>query len=84
MSLAAAFVLIAQSAAPIAANAPAAGEAGAVRAPVAEQVRASVTVLRAERISAVLESDAAEQANAPAKRIQRSRDSAGTVWVEFS
>lgn len=54
------------------------------RAPVAERARVTVQVLRPARISAALQASPEEQANAPAKRIQRHRDAAGTIWIEFS
>ena len=75
MSFLAALALIAQSAAPVAAPAPAG---------VAEQVTATVTVLRPARV--VVDADGAVQLDsAPyAAPVQRSRDAAGTVWIEFS
>ena len=83
MSLAAALAFIAQSAAQsaalVAAPVAAAAPAGAV-----EQVTASVTVLRPVRV--VVDADGAVQLDsAPyAASVQRSRDAAGTVWIEFS
>ena len=79
MSLAAALALIAQSAVLVAAPVAAAAPAGAV-----EQVTASVTVLRPVRV--VVDADGAVQLDsAPyAAPVQRSRDAAGTVWIEFS
>ena len=80
MSLAAALVLIAQAASPNVA-APAA-ERGA---PIAEQARASVTVLRPVRISVAVEGGKLSvDAPANGQPVQRSRDAAGTLWVEFS
>ncbi|MAY20071.1 MAG: hypothetical protein CL955_05585 [Erythrobacteraceae bacterium] len=80
MSLAAALVLIAQAASP--GVAPPAVEQ---RAAIAEQVRASVTVLRPARISVAAE-DGSVSVDAPTngQSVQRSRDAAGTLWVEFS
>ena len=75
MSLVAALALIAQSAAPVGAAAPAG---------VAERVTATVTVLRPARV--VVDADGVAQLeSAPyAAPVQRSRDAAGTVWIEFS
>lgn len=80
MSLAAALVLIAQAASPGVA-APAAERGSAI----AEQVRASVTVLRPARISVAAEGGKLSvDAPANGQSVQRSRDAAGTLWVEFS
>ena len=80
MSLAAALLLIAQAASP---SVPASAANGP--APMAEQVRASVTVLRPARISVARE-EGKVSVDAPAggQSVQRSRDAAGTLWVEFS
>jgi len=80
MSLTAALLIVAQSAAPQAA------EAAAPRArPIAVQVRASARVLRPARIDFSLASTIAGQSpNAAVNGIQRERDAAGTVWVEFN
>ncbi|MEM7779278.1 MAG: hypothetical protein AAF697_02680 [Pseudomonadota bacterium] len=80
MSFSVALILIAQSTSPVA-SLP---SNQSPSAPVAERVTATVRVLAPERISLVLEAGPEERANAPAQRIQRSRDSAGTIWVEFS
>ncbi|MHA7820982.1 MAG: hypothetical protein ACX930_15150 [Erythrobacter sp.] len=79
MSLASAFLILTQSATPAAAEAPASRAA-----PVAEQVRASATILRPARVS-ISRDGAVEVEGTPDRRtVQRSRDAAGTVWVEFS
>jgi len=82
MSFAAAFVLIAQSAA--SAGAPASADVASARsAPVAERVTARATILRPARISFDLESSEVS-VNTRRTNVQRGRDAAGTVWVEFS
>lgn len=80
MSFAAAFVLISQSIAPVAAEAPAAPVTG----PVAERVSASVTILRPARISFQIGNEAETSGQERVRNVQRGRDAAGTVWIEFS
>ncbi len=79
MSFAAAFIVIVQSAATVSG-----GDAPAARAaPVAERVTASARVLRPARISfLVADGETAEEDRNRA--VQRGRDNAGTVWIEFS
>ena len=84
MSFAVAFVLMTQSAAPGAASAPPKPASAAVRTPIAQSSTATVRVLRPVRISASLEAPPQERRNAAAQRIQRRRDQAGTIWIEFS
>lgn len=79
MSLSAALVLIAQSAAPSAAPAPAQSAAH-----IAVQVRASVTIRRPARISITADGEAEIDGDVNAAGVQRNRDAAGTVWFEFS
>lgn len=79
MSLAAALLLLAQSATPMAADAPVSRAS-----PVAEQVRASVTVLRPARVSISRDGAVEVDSTADPRTVQRRRDAAGTVWVEFS
>lgn len=80
MSIAAALVMFAQSIAPQVADAP------VTRArPVAVQARASVRIIRPTRIEFPTLEDAGAKAPEPSDReMQRSRDAAGTPWVEFS
>ncbi len=82
MSLAAAFVMIAQAAAPTAAS------SGSVATPapssvVAETVTARARVLRPARIT--FDKETAEvSVTARSAEAQRGRDGAGTIWIEFS
>ncbi|MEE4201651.1 hypothetical protein [Erythrobacter sp.] len=77
--LASVFVTVAQSATPVAGDA-----ARTAGAPVAERVEARVRVLRPERIDFRVRP--AAQADEEPRRvgIQRQRDRAGTVWIEFN
>ena len=84
MSFAVAFVLMTQSAVSGVAIAPPKPASAAERAPVAQSGIATVRVLRPERISASLQTPPEELSNAAARRIQRHRDEAGTIWIEFS
>ena len=80
MSFAAAFLIVAQSAA-----AGSASDGPAARAaPVAERVSASARVLRPARISFVVENGAEAADVSRNSAVQRGRDAAGTVWIEFS
>jgi hypothetical protein len=79
MSFAAAFIIIAQSAAT-----GSGGDAPAARtAPVAERVTVSARVLRPARIS-FLVADGETTEEDRNRAVQRGRDNAGTVWIEFS
>lgn len=74
MSLAVAALLIAQTAA-----------VGATAStPVAQQAVATVRVLRPVRITVEGEKVEVKAGGQQASAPQRSRDSAGTVWIEFS
>ena len=75
MSLVAALALIAQASAP-----------GAVAAPVsvAEQATATARVLRPVAIRVDAQGAVALEAAEASPPAQRSRDAAGTVWIEFS
>ena len=79
MSLTSALVIFAQSAAPVAAEAPRPRSRPAV-----ERVRARAEILQPTliRISDLAGSDG-EQRD-PARNVQRRRDEQGTVWIEFS
>lgn len=77
MSLTAAIVFLTQSPAPVVADAPA-------RMPLAERVTASVRVLRPARISYESAAEAVEDERVRNVEVQRDRDAAGTVWIEFS
>ena len=79
MSLAASLLLIAQSAAPAVGDAP--KPSGS---PVAVQASATVTIRRAAVIRVSDNGDTSVEAVASANEVQRSRDEAGTVWIEFS
>ena len=80
MSFAAALLVVAQSAVATAAPVP----VSAPRAPVAERVTASVEILRPVRIVLAEEERAFANGEERADRGQRSRDAAGTLWIEFS
>ena len=77
MSLIAALVFLTQSAVPVASDAPA-------RLPLAERVTASVRVLRPARISYESAAEAVEDERVRNVEVQRDRDAAGTVWIEFN
>lgn len=79
MSLAAALVLIAQSASPAAAEAPVAGAM-----PVAERARATVRILRPAQVRVARDGAVEVEGDHDPRTVQRSRDAAGTLWVEFS
>ena len=79
MSLAAALVLIAQSAAPNAADAPAARTT-----PVATTATASARVLRPARISVREQAEVTSAGEGGTANVQQARDAAGTLWIEFS
>jgi|GEM_PF-3341325 len=80
MSLTAALVILAQSAAPQAA------EATTVRSrPVAVQARASARILRPARIEfSSFDENTQRPIDPDVREMQRSRDAQGTPWVEFS
>ncbi len=91
MSFAAAFLLIAQSAvsagAPSNANAPAPRQnsiPASTPATVAERVTVSARILRPARIDFDEASGADADDQTRSRAVQRGRDAAGTVWVEFS
>ena len=79
MSLAVALLVIAQSAAPAAG----ANAAPARITPVAERVTVSVVVLRPARISFDINDEEETTGETRNRSIQRARDAAGTVWIEF-
>lgn len=79
MSLAAALLLVAQSASPAVAMAPAVSAT-----PLAEQARARVRVLRPVQVSVARDGAVEIEGDYDPRTVQRSRDAAGTVWVEFS
>ena len=79
MSLAASLLLIAQSAAPAVGDVPKpAGSSVAVPA------SATVTIRRAAVIRVSDDGDTSVESATSANEVQRSRDEAGTVWIEFS
>ena len=79
MSLTAALLIFAQSAAPqVTAATPTTSR------PVAVQARASARIIRPARIRfSSFDEDAQQPANAYARDKQHERDSQGTPWVEF-
>lgn len=79
MSLAAALLMIAQSATPMVADATSTRQG-----PIAASVRASVRVLRPARINSLLEMAEERDGATEDHAVQFERDSAGTVWIEFS
>lgn len=79
MSLAAALLMFSQSATPVIADTPPARQG-----PIAVSARASVRVLRSARISSLLEVTEADAQASQSQAVQRGRDTAGTVWIEFS
>lgn len=83
MISAAAVLLIAQSALPSAAAADA-SRLPARAAPIAERVTARATILRPARISFQELSGANDDQETRSHAVQRGRDAAGTVWIEFS
>ncbi len=84
MSLTAAFLIVAQSAAPQVAQSSDIPATSRAR-PIAVQVRASARVIRPARIDFARVAAASEQSpNAAVNGIQRERDAAGTVWLEFN
>lgn len=80
MSFTAALLILAQSATPHVAEAP------VVRSgPVAVQASASVRIIRPANIDFANFEQASDKVGEPASReTQRSRDAAGTPWIEFS
>ncbi|WP_108787449.1 hypothetical protein [Erythrobacter sp. Alg231-14] len=82
MSFAAAIVLIVQSSA--VATAPGAATTSASpSSPIAERVTARANVIRPARINFDIETSTAS-VTTRANTVQRGRDEAGTVWIEFS
>lgn len=79
MSIAVAILLAAQAAGPAAAEAPVSRTAL-----VAEQVRASVTIRRPARVTIADNGTVELDASSDPRTVQRSRDAAGTLWLEFS
>jgi hypothetical protein len=80
MSLTAAMLIFAQSAAPQVAEAPIVKSRPAIA-----QARASVRIIRPASINvASFNSDIKEPSDPSAREMQRSRDAAGTPWIEFS
>ena len=79
MSLAATLLLIAQSAAPAVGDVPKSSGSS-----VAVQTSATVTIRRAAVIRVSDIGETRVESAASATEVQRSRDEAGTVWVEFS
>lgn len=77
MSIVAAALVFAQSAVLIVADAPARGA-------VAVQATASARVLRPARISLGANGEIEHSDTQASAAVQRGRDSAGTVWIEFS
>ena len=75
MNLTAALLLIAQSAAPAAVSAP---------APVAERATATVTIVRPVQVRLTEQGEVSVDGLAGDTTIQRNRDAAGTIWIEFS
>ena len=75
MSIAAALLVIAQTAAPNAVPAP---------APVAQRATASVAVLRPAQVRIASDGNLHVEVSDRAERPERRRDDAGTIWVEFS
>lgn len=85
MSLAIALLIAAQSAAPQAVDRDANSVRSAGARPVGVQVRASTRIIRSARIdTSDLPQTNEQRINAQANGIQRSRDAAGTLWVEFN
>lgn len=78
MSIAAALLLFAQASAPVAAQAP------APQPTAIATVQASVRVLRPARISVAEAVEDALEGQQRDHSVQRGRDAAGTVWIEFS
>ncbi|AWW73581.1 hypothetical protein CD351_03960 [Erythrobacter sp. KY5] len=84
MSFTAALLLIAQSAAPLVSDAPMAQSSAAPSGGVSIQASASARIIRATRIAFDRDSGIAVEGETQASTLQRSRDAAGTYWVEFS
>ena len=84
MSVAAALVLIAQSASPVVADTPASSTGSQGRRQVVAQVTASARVLRPAQISFDTENGVQISDAARNHSVQRKRDAAGTFWLEFS
>jgi len=84
MSLAIALLIVAQSASPVVAETSLPSITRTAR-PVAVRTRASARVLRPARIEISYTPQTSEQrAQSEFKGIQRARDGAGTLWVEFN
>ncbi|WP_298471534.1 hypothetical protein [uncultured Erythrobacter sp.] len=79
MSLAAAFVMIAQSAAPAIADAP---RGRRTAGPI--YVTASARVIRPVEVRLRMTRDGAKVESNSDIPVQRRRDKAGTVWIEFN
>lgn len=78
MSIAAALLIFAQASAPFVAQAP------APQPTAIATVQASVRVLRPARISVAQAVADAPEGQQRDHSVQRGRDAAGTVWIEFS
>jgi len=82
MSFTTAVLILAQSAAPQAADAPTQSRASSG---VSVQMQASATVIRPARVTFDREgASALRVSGAQAAQVQRSRDSNGTLWADFS
>ncbi|MEO1221075.1 MAG: hypothetical protein AAFY42_06965 [Pseudomonadota bacterium] len=80
MSLTAALLIFAQSAAPQAVEAPATSARPAIA-----QARASVRIIRPASIDfAEFDRNSRKPSEPAARETQRRRDAAGTPWIEFS
>ncbi|EAQ28917.1 hypothetical protein NAP1_14998 [Erythrobacter sp. NAP1] len=84
MSFTAALLIIAQSAAPSVAVAPVEQASGASAGSVSVQASASARIIRSVEITFDAESGIEVTGNAQNHTLQRSRDDAGTYWIEFS
>ncbi len=84
MSVAVALLMIAQSATPTLADTSATNSGSQSRRQVVAQVTASATVLRPVRIEfdETVGAQVSDEQRNP--NVQRSRDAAGTYWLEFS
>ena len=84
MSFAAAILIVAQSAGPQVAEANPISVPVSAR-PVALQARASARIIRPARIDFSSHDEAVQSKAQPnVRESQRSRDAAGTPWIEFS
>ena len=84
MSFTAALLLIAQSAAPSATVAPVEQASGPSAGGVSVQTSASARIIRSVEIAFNAETGIEVTGSAQNHTLQRSRDNAGTYWVEFS